>query len=369
MAANSIFLDFSVDPACVKSDIEQSLIANNLENLLRDYLPNLKPVHGFPMEDSLVKLYTCTMGGLITVRIYNNGLVTVNIEYYKGDHQEPIVSCEKIKNLRDDIGNKISEAVHCHRLVPIRRSIVDRYFPSSDDRLLEYDIDRVVFDEKTAYQRVLIVHSKTLGNMLVLDDLQNISEADLIYTETLMSRGKENYKDKEIVILGGGDGALLYELLKEEPKNVIMLEIDEVVMKACAKHMKSICGDVLDNYNGPNYQIIVDDCIKSLEQFIQQGRKFDYVFGDLTDIPISETPTGELWNFVLKILQMSFKILKPDGKFMTHGNGKSSIESLEMYESQLMKLNPPVIINKTTAFVPSFLEDWVFYQISFAERA
>nr|XP_022899720.1 spermine synthase isoform X2 [Onthophagus taurus] len=369
MAANSIFLDFSVDPACVKSDIEQSLIANNLENLLRDYLPNLKPVHGFPMEDSLVKLYTCTMGGLITVRIYNNGLVTVNIEYYKGDHQEPIVSCESLKLLEQ----KTNITLHSFRskiLPPIKRGgVIDAYLTSSDDRLLEYDIDRVVFDEKTAYQRVLIVHSKTLGNMLVLDDLQNISEADLIYTETLMSRGKENYKDKEIVILGGGDGALLYELLKEEPKNVIMLEIDEVVMKACAKHMKSICGDVLDNYNGPNYQIIVDDCIKSLEQFIQQGRKFDYVFGDLTDIPISETPTGELWNFVLKILQMSFKILKPDGKFMTHGNGKSSIESLEMYESQLMKLNPPVIINKTTAFVPSFLEDWVFYQISFAERA
>lgn len=29
-----------------------------------------------------------------------------------------------------------------------------------------------------------------------------MSEADLIYTETLMQRGNENYKDKEIVILG-----------------------------------------------------------------------------------------------------------------------------------------------------------------------
>lgn len=54
-----------------------------------------------------------------------------------------------------------------------------------------------------------------------------MSEADLIYTETLMQRGKENYEGKEIVILGGGDGGLLWELLKENPKHVTMLEVDD----------------------------------------------------------------------------------------------------------------------------------------------
>lgn len=53
----------------------------------------------------------------------------------------------------------------------------------------------------------------------------DMSEADLIYTETLMQRGKENYAGKEIVILGGGDGGLLWELLKEKPKFVTMLEV------------------------------------------------------------------------------------------------------------------------------------------------
>ena len=52
-----------------------------------------------------------------------------------------------------------------------------------------------------------------------------MSESDLVYTETLMQRGKEDYKDKEIVILGGGDGALLWELIKEKPKFVTMIEV------------------------------------------------------------------------------------------------------------------------------------------------
>lgn len=58
--------------------------------------------------------------------------------------------------------------------------------------------------------------------------------------------------------------------------------------------------------------------MKSMQTFIKEDRKFDYVFGDLTDIPITATPTGELWDFFHNMLQLSFKILKPSGKFMTH---------------------------------------------------
>lgn len=43
----------------------------------------------------------------------------------------------------------------------------------ADERLLEYDIDGILFDEQSAFQKVQIVHSKSLGNMLVLDDLQS----------------------------------------------------------------------------------------------------------------------------------------------------------------------------------------------------
>lgn len=183
----------------------------------------------------------------------------------------------------------------------------------SDERIIEYDIDKVLFDKRSEFQKIQIVHSKTLGNMLILDELQNISEADLIYTETLMQRGKESYTGKEICILGGGDGALLYELLKESPKNVVMLEIDDLVMDACNKYMNSICGDVLEVRKGDNYEIIVGDCMVWLDKYIKDERKFDYVFGDLTDIPISDTPTGEIWDFIRTILEKSFAVLKNDG--------------------------------------------------------
>jgi spermine synthase len=77
--------------------------------------------------------------------------------------------------------------------------------------------------------------------------------------------------------------------------------------------MPSICGDVLEVRKRDNYEIIVGDCMVWLEKYIKEEKKFDYVFGDLTDIPISDTPTGEIWDFIRTILEASFKVLKPDG--------------------------------------------------------
>lgn len=199
--------------------------------------------------------------------------------------------------------------------------------------------------------------------MLVLDGLQNLAESDLIYTESLMKKGKESYENKEVLILGGGDGALLYEILKENPKFVTMIEIDQEVMTACNLHMKSVCGDVLEKMSDEHFEIIVGDCVEYMEKYISEGRKFDYVFGDLTDIPISDKPTGEIWNFIRKILELSFNILKPDGKYLSHGNGISCQSALEMYEEQLKKLEPPVSWQKSVSYVPSFFEDWVFYEV------
>ena len=58
--------------------------------------------------------------------------------------------------------------------------------------------------------------------------------------------------------------------------------------------------------------------MQSLEVMIREGRKFDYVFGDLTDVPVTPTPQNEIWDFIKLIINTSIKILKPEGKYMTH---------------------------------------------------
>ena len=107
-----------------------------------------------------------------------------------------------------------------------------------DDRILEYNWTRLLFSERTPYQLVEIYGTKDFGNCLVLDGFMNLAESDLSYTRQLMCHGHYDYADKEVLILGGGDGALLHELLKEKPKFVTMVDIDEAVIRACKEHMR-----------------------------------------------------------------------------------------------------------------------------------
>ncbi|XP_044008280.1 spermine synthase isoform X2 [Aphidius gifuensis] len=363
MVAHTVLLDFTVSPNVIIDVEKRSNLKSSIVNVLNDNFVGLKKLTETSVDDGFIVLYNGPKNSLITVRGYPQGLVTLNIEYYKQEDDDALMTFEQWRYLEADIAMVLNSQRSKH-LPPVKRgTIYDLYLTLSDERLLEYDIDKLVFEARSPYQKVQIVHSKSLGNLLVLDELQNMSEADLIYTETLMQRGKENYADKEIVILGGGDGGLLWELLKENPKHVTMLEIDDVVMKACSQHLRSICGDCLDKRKGDNYEIIVGDCVKALTHMIDEGRQFDYVFGDLTDIPICTTPQSEAWDFIRLILNSSMKVLKPSGKYMTHGNGTSCSESLKTYEKVLNELSVPVKFEKDNAFIPSFFEDWVFYQV------
>jgi len=52
-----------------------------------------------------------------------------------------------------------------------------------------------------------------------------LGEGDLIYTKTLCRIGHEDYNNKMVLILGGGDGGILHELRKENVGFVTMAEI------------------------------------------------------------------------------------------------------------------------------------------------
>lgn len=55
--------------------------------------------------------------------------------------------------------------------------------------------------------------------------ITDLAESDLAYTKAIMGSGKENYAGKEVLILGGGDGGILAEVVKQKPKMITMLEI------------------------------------------------------------------------------------------------------------------------------------------------
>merc|ERR1712037_340994 len=93
------------------------------------------------------------------------------------------------------------------------------------------------------------------------------------------------------------------------------------------------------------------------------GRQFDVIFGDLTDIPVHGNDTST-WNFVRAVVRTSLLLLPIGGKYFTHINGINSPSSIALFEKMVEGLGVPVEIATTEAHVPSFMEKWVFYQLT-----
>lgn len=280
---------------------------------------------------------------------------------------------ERLAELLDE-SFKLNGRIECIPLIKRGRTERPHFLITSDERLLEYDFDRIMFHQKSEFQDVKIVSSPSLGNLLLLDNLQNLAEIDYDYTNALLDRQNVDYKNKEVLILGGGDGGVLYELLQEEPKFVTMAEIDPVVIEACRRYLKP-CGEVLQKLEGPRHKIIIDDCMKVLRKSLQEGKKYDVILNDLTDIPVckrQESLTAfepnlkqqdNPWHFIEAIFNLSLACLADDGFYLNHATGRGNKASLAAYENFLLKSSVPVGYRSRMATVPSFMEIWVFYTV------
>ena len=104
-----------------------------------------------------------------------------------------------------------------------------------------------------------------------------------------------------------------------------------------------------------------------IDYFQAKGKSFDYIFGDLTDTPITtRKPCEDEWIFLSTILELGMSVLKPlTGKYLTHCNGVNVPQSITAYENVLAKIcGGKVFYGKTKCYVKSFFETWVFYQLS-----
>lgn len=321
MSIRTGLLSFSI------ANLAEQELVKNVQECIKAIYGGVNLISQNSLTDGIIAILAPDNSTLtITVRIYRSKkLVTVNLE---DDANGQIINNANLDKFQEKLSIQLNN-IPVDRIPVLKRNMsVPNYYTSSDDRILEYDFDKVVIDVKSNYQQVKILHSPTLGNCLLLDDLQNLAEADLSYTQGLMDYGKETYAGKEILILGGGDGGLLHELLKENPKFVTMVDIDQVVLDSCKQYLRGACGSDLDNLEGPNYHVIVGDCIKYMEKFIEQKRSFDVVFNDLTDIPISieDSKAGdaikanneEMWLFVKRILTLALQLVRPDGQYLNH---------------------------------------------------
>ncbi|KAK3094482.1 hypothetical protein FSP39_002322 [Pinctada imbricata] len=301
----------------------------------------------------------------VLIHIYPTGLVTVDVQrFVLDDNTKKNQEIAEAKKLEYDIKQSLGDVCINSRCPPgqIKRSNGLHYFSTGDDRLCEYVDGTVVFEKDSKWQNIKILHTNEFGHVLFLDDDLMIAESDMLYTSTLLGLDRNNFEDKTVLILGGGDGGLLHELLKRRVGHVTMVEIDEEVIKACRTHMRSVCQSAMDVYEGPNYKIIVDDCMVILKESLRNRQRYDYVINDLTEFSIeSDNFCNYDFNTTSTILEISSQLLKPGGKYLSRGNSLKAADFLKQYEENIKKLG--LEFKNFDADIPSFMERYRLYEV------
>lgn len=203
--------------------------------------------------------------------------------------------------------------------------------------------DRLV-STQTKFQDVEFIDTYNFGQVIILDGKIQSAEADeYIYHEALVHPALISHpKPRHVLILGGGEGATLREVLRHSAvEKAVMVDIDKEFIEFCKAHLnKWHTGSFLDKRATINFSDAWD--------FIKGTReKFDVIVADISD-PIEEGPACHL--YTKEFYRDVINVLSHDGIFVT--------QATEIFYNQ-----PEVhsIINKTLASVFPIIASYCEY--------
>jgi spermidine synthase len=184
--------------------------------------------------------------------------------------------------------------------------------------------ERVLFDSETEHQQLIIFETLEFGRVMMLDGVVQLSTKDeFVYHEMmahvpLFAHGKA----KRVLIVGGGDGGVLREVLKHpELKEATLCEIDKGVIDLCREHFPEISSG---SYDDPRTRIVIADGTKFVAE---TADRFDVILIDSTD-PIG--PGAVL--FTKEFYADCAKALAPGGVLVTQ-NGLPFLQAGELAQS------------------------------------
>jgi spermidine synthase len=173
---------------------------------------------------------------------------------------------------------------------------------------MAYRVEQVLFSQRSAHQQVDIVQTADHGRMLVNDGIVMLCERDeFIYHEMIAHVPLFVHPAAEqILVVGGGDGGTAREILRHAGvKRLLMVEIDEVVVRACREHLPSVASA----FDDPRLELRFED---ALEYVARTGSRFDVVVVDSTD-PVG--PGAGL--FGRQFYENTARLLNPGGIMIT----------------------------------------------------
>ncbi|BCS91937.1 Polyamine aminopropyltransferase [Metallosphaera sp. J1] len=220
-----------------------------------------------------------------------------------------------------------------------------------------HHIDQVLEDVTTQFQRVMVARLTRFGKSLIIDGkVQSTVSDEYIYHETLVHPLLLSLdRPKNVLILGGGEGATLREALKHESvSRAVMVDIDQAVIDFARKHLAEWH---MGSFDDPRTTLVIDDALKYVER---TQEKFDAVILDLTD-PIMGNSSYKL--YTREFYEKLSRLVSTDGGIVTQATSPSfSLDTFSVIYNTLRSVFRKVSASIT--YVPSFDGLWGFVYAS-----
>jgi len=187
----------------------------------------------------------------------------------------------------------------------VHPTIQDGWFREISDmwpgQAMTLKVNQVLHHEKSKYQDVLIFESSDYGTVLVLDNVIQCTERDeFSYQEMITHLAMNSHPNpKKVLVIGGGDGGVLREVVKHETvEEATLVDIDEAVIRLSKKYLRGMAV----GFEHPNVKVHVEDGFKFLAD---RKNEFDVIITDSSDPEgpaqaLFETPYFELLHGALR---------------------------------------------------------------------
>jgi spermidine synthase len=170
----------------------------------------------------------------------------------------------------------------------------------------------ITYAERSAYQEIVVTEALLPGSpqdlRLFLDgDLQFSSRDEHRYHESLVHPAMADGA-QDVLVLGGGDGLALREVLRHDVRRVVEVELDPAVLRL-AREDPDFRALNRDSLHDPRVEVVTADAMRWLRS--AQGQ-FDAI---VVDMPDPDTPaTGKLYSE--EFYGLAARLLGPGGRMV-----------------------------------------------------
>lgn len=149
----------------------------------------------------------------------------------------------------------------------------------TEDTRFSIRVDKQLYSAKSEFQRIDIFDSKEFGRFLTLDGLMMLTEKDeFIYHDMIVHVPMAaNPAIKKVLVIGAGDGGTVRELTRYSSiEKIDMVEIDEMVVKACLEFIPKTASKLGDS----RVSLFFEDGLKFVRGKVNE---YDLIIVDSTD--------------------------------------------------------------------------------------